>query len=218
MLMRMSEQRLTETSYIVLGMLEFMQPATPYDLKRVASLSTMSFWTVSPSQLYSECARLAKEGLLSEVREQTGRRKRIYSLTKAGSRILEAWRGEPGRAIIGELHDFGLLKLFLGADPGMLARAYLPEHEGRLRHYEALHDVSMSIEDAPRGGLLALEAGIGHLREYVRFWKQLLEDEEKQMATDSDERGPGGERSDKPGIGREQNDTNGPGDLTGSAR
>lgn len=215
----MSERRLTETSYIVLGMLEFMQPATPYDLKRVASLSTMSFWTISPSQLYSECARLAKEGLLSEVREQTGRRKRIYSLTKAGISALGAWRAEPGRAIIGELHDFGLLKLFLGTDPAMLARAYLPEYEGRLRHYEALHDVSMSIEDTPRGGLLALEAGIGHLREYVRFWKQLLEDgEEEQATTGPDERGSGEERSDGPGPGRERNDTTGPGDLTGSAR
>lgn len=169
-----AEPRLTETSYIVLGMLEFMQPATPYDLKRVASLSTMSFWTVPHSQLYAECARLAKEGLLSEVREQTGRRRRIYSVTKGGLKALEAWRAEPGRAIIDELHDLGTLKLFLGADPGMLARAYLPEHEARLRHYEALHNVSAGIEDVPRGPMLALEFGIAHLRENVRFWKELL--------------------------------------------
>lgn len=170
----MAEPRLTETSYIVLGMLEFMQPATPYDLKRVASLSTMSFWTVPHSQLYAECARLAKEGLLSEVREQTGRRRRIYSVAKAGMEALEEWRSEPGRAIIGDLHDLATLKLFLGADPEMLAKAYLPEHEARLRHYEALRNVSKSIEDTPRGPLLALEFGIGHMRENVRFWTRLM--------------------------------------------
>jgi|GEM_PF-1333816 PadR family transcriptional regulator AphA len=217
----MSERRLTEISYIVLGMLEFMQPATPYDLKRMASLSTMSFWTVSPSQLYSECARLAKEGLLSEVREQTGRRKRIYSVTKAGIGALEAWRVDPGRAIIGELHDLGTLKLFLGADPVMLARSYLPEHEGRLRHYEALHDVSTSIEDTPRGALLALEAGIGHIREYVRFWRQLLaegEEERRITTASSEQRGLGSQRDGGSSSSGEGNDTTDPGDLIGSAR
>jgi PadR family transcriptional regulator AphA len=215
----MSEQRLTETSYIVLGMLEFMQPATPYDLKRMASLSTMTFWTISPSQLYSECARLAKRDLLSEVREQTGRRKRIYSVTKAGMSALETWRAEPGKGMISELHDPSILKLFLGADPLMLARAYLPEHERRLRHYEALHDVSMSIEDRPRGPLLALEAGIGHLHEYVRFWKQVLEEGEKELATMGlDERGLEIERSDGPGPGGEPGDTPGSGDSTGRGR
>lgn len=118
---------------------------------------------------------LAREGLLSEVREQTGRRRRIYSVTKAGLKALEAWRSEPGRAIIDELHDLGTLKLFLGADPVMLAKAYLPEHEARLRRYEAFHEVSMSLADTPRGPLLALEFGIGHLRENVRFWRQVLE-------------------------------------------
>jgi PadR family transcriptional regulator AphA len=215
----MSEQRLTETSYIVLGMLEFMQPATPYDLKRMASLSTMTFWTVSPSQLYSECARLAKADLLSEVREQTGRRRRIYSVTKAGLKALEAWRHEPGSGIIRELHDPAILKLFLGAAPAMLARAYLPEYEGLLRHYEALHNVSTNIEDTPRGPLLALEAGLTHLREYIRFWKRMLEyGEDEQASAEPDEQGPVGEQSDRPGPGRERNSATSPGDLARSAR
>jgi PadR family transcriptional regulator, regulatory protein AphA len=170
--------RLTETSYIVLGMLEFLQPATPYDLKRVASISTMTFWTVPHSQLYAECGRLAKEGLLSEVREQSGRRRRIYSVTKAGVKALEEWRAEPARATITGLHDLGTLKLFLGADPAMLARTYLPEHEAGLRRLESFLEVSASIEDTPPGPRLALELGMGLIGAYVRFWKQLLEREE----------------------------------------
>jgi PadR family transcriptional regulator, regulatory protein AphA len=187
MLVAMPPPRLTEATYIVLGMLEHLQPATPYDLKQVAVLSTTHFWTIPHSQLYSECARLAKEGLLNEEREQTGRRRRIYSVTKAGAEALQAWRAEPGKAL-SELHDLGILKLFLGADPVMLANAHLPEHEARLRRYEELRDAVAGI-DVPRGPWLAFEAGIGHLREYVRFWKQLLN--EQASASREPVKGPG---------------------------
>jgi PadR family transcriptional regulator AphA len=176
MLRVMSTPRLTEASYIVLGMLERVQPATPYDLKQVAQLSTTHFWTIPHSQLYSECERLAEEGLLSEEREQAGRRRRIYRVTQAGLEALEKWRAEPGEAR-SEVRDFGMLKLFLGADPAKLARVYLPEHEANLRRYEELRNASGGIE-VPRGPWLALDAGIGHMREYVRFWKRLLEEDE----------------------------------------
>jgi DNA-binding PadR family transcriptional regulator len=178
MLRAMSTPRLTEASYIVLGMLERVQPATPYDLKQVAQLSTAHFWTIPHSQLYSECERLAKEGLLSEEREQAGRRRRIYRVTQAGLEALEKWRAEPGEAR-SEVRDLSLLKLFLGADPAMLARAYLPEHEANLRRYEELRNASGGIE-VPRGPWLALDAGIGHMREYARFWKELLEEEDEE--------------------------------------
>src|SRR5580704_18775474 len=120
--------RLSETSFIVLGLLELVQPATPYDLKRLAHHSTMNFWAVPHTQLYSECARLAKEGLLSEQREQTGRRRRIYRLTDSGREALERWRSEPARDIY-ELRDVATLKLFVGADPAELAAAQVKVHE-----------------------------------------------------------------------------------------
>src|ERR1700712_169822 len=84
-----SSPRLTATSYIVLGLLEQGEPATPYDLKQFAQLSTNNFWSVPHTQLYTECARLAAEGLLDERQEQTGRRRRIYRLTKRGRDALE---------------------------------------------------------------------------------------------------------------------------------
>jgi PadR family transcriptional regulator, regulatory protein AphA len=173
--MRMPTPRLSEASYIVLGMLERVQPATPYDLKQVAQLSTTHFWTIPNSQLYAECERLAKEGLLSEEREETGRRRRIYRVTQAGLEALEKWRAGPGEAH-SEVRDIGILKLFLGADPAMLARAYLPKYEANLHRYEELRSASGGIE-VPRGPWLALDAGIGHMRETVRFWKRLLEED-----------------------------------------
>src|ERR1700722_3047355 len=90
-----SSVRLSTTSYVVLGLVEMCQPATPYDIKRVAEVSVANFWTVAHTQLYSECSRLAREGLLDEEQEQTGRRRKLYRLTDAGRAALDAWRGEP---------------------------------------------------------------------------------------------------------------------------
>jgi PadR family transcriptional regulator AphA len=166
----MSSPRLSETSYIVLGLLAQIGPATPYDLKRLAQVSTVNFWSVPHTQLSSECQRLAGEGLLSERREQTGRRRRTYSLTPRGEQALERWLAEP----TGELErvrDPATLKLFLGGDPQHLAPAQLEAHRAQLKVYEQIY--GSFVPDAPSGWRLALEGGIGHEREFIRFWSRL---------------------------------------------
>jgi PadR family transcriptional regulator AphA len=166
-----SELRLTETSYIVLGLIGQIGPATPYDLKRVAQLSTVNFWSVPHTQLYTECARLAKEGLLTERREQSGRRRRVYRLADEGRRALERWRSEP-TGELEQVRDPATLKLFLGGDPATLAAAQVEAHRYQLKAYEELH---ASMVEGPRGWRLALEAGIGHEREFIRFWTRVSE-------------------------------------------
>ncbi len=168
---RLPEQqpRLTETSYIVLGLLEQGEPATPYDLKQIAQLSTNNFWSVPHTQLYTECARLAAEGLLDERQEQTGRRRRVYRLTAGGRRALEAWRNEPATDLY-ELRDAATLKLFFGGEPATLAAAQLEAHKGRLKEYEQIY---RGADALPEGQRLALECGIGHEREFIRFWSRL---------------------------------------------
>jgi PadR family transcriptional regulator, regulatory protein AphA len=172
--------RLSETSYVVLALLERVQPATPYDLKRLTERSTINFWAVPHAQLYSECARLAVEGLLTEEQEQAGRRRRFYSLTDLGCQALREWLEAPIEALV-EVRDLGILKLFFGADPALLASMLLPMHEERLQRYEGFAELRDRARAAgseiPRGAWLALEAGIGHEREYVRFWRGLLEDD-----------------------------------------
>jgi DNA-binding PadR family transcriptional regulator len=166
----MSNPRLTETSYIVLGLIAQIGPATPYDLKRLAQVSTVNFWSVPHTQLYSECARLAAEGLLSEKREQTGRRRRTYRLTERGRQALDAWLSEPTGALE-QVRDPGTLKLFLGGDPQTLAPAQLRAHEAQLEVYEQIY--GSFVPDAPSGWRLALEVGIAHEREFIRFWSKL---------------------------------------------
>jgi PadR family transcriptional regulator AphA len=165
------ELRLTPTSYVVLGLLELLGgEATPYELKQAAASSVGNLWSLHHAQLYSEPERLAGAGLVSHRREQAGRRRRRYSLTSAGRDALRAWREQPTNAFT-ELRDLGLLQLFFGADPVALAVAQLAVHEHKLAEYEQIRRES---EGQPRSGpVLALEAGIGHEREWVSFWKRL---------------------------------------------
>jgi PadR family transcriptional regulator, regulatory protein AphA len=162
---------LTDTSYAVLGLIDEWGPSTPYQLKGVASISVFHFWTIPHTQIYTECRKLAQAGLLDEQREDTGRRRRTYRLTAKGRKALSEWRADPNTDYY-ELRDPGLLKLFAGGDPAALAETQLESHQRRLHSYEALRD---SMPDMPEGMRLALDAGIGHAREYVRFWTGLRE-------------------------------------------
>jgi DNA-binding PadR family transcriptional regulator len=169
------EVRLTPTSYVVLGLIELMQPATPYDLKRAAAEGISNLWALPHTQLYSECGRLESAGLLSEEREDEGRRRRLFSLTDQGRAALDEWRRDPTTPAY-ELRDAGLVKLFCGADPEALAATQIEAHGERLAHWENMRD-ELASNNGPRGIRLALESGIGHEREYVRFWTAVRDGE-----------------------------------------
>ena len=174
----MQEIKLTPTSFVVLGLLSWLGEATPYDLKRVAAGGLDTFWLLQHAQLYSEPERLAKAGYLSGKQEKGGRRRKLYKLTNKGEAALREWvmtpTSEPTR-----LRDLGLLKLYLGADPASLGAVQLEAHQRKLREYEELKRLSdeVVIEDlrAFGGARDVLDAGIGHEREYVRFWKRLAQ-------------------------------------------
>jgi PadR family transcriptional regulator, regulatory protein AphA len=159
--------RLTPTSYIVMGFLAAMTEATPYELKQAVATSVGNFWTLQHAQLYSEPDRLAEAGFLTVKREETGRRRKRYRLTARGRRALEDWLGSPVQQVT-ELRDLALLKLFFGADPGVLASTQLEAHRRKLAEYEGLAEQEM-----PAGVRLALESGLGHEREWVRFWEEM---------------------------------------------
>jgi PadR family transcriptional regulator, regulatory protein AphA len=163
--------RLTPASYIVLGLLNAAGEGTPYDLKRMVAASIGNFWSLQHAQLYTEPERLAAAGLLTEKREEGGRRRKRYALTKAGRAALKAWLASPTGEMT-ELRDPGLLQLFFGADPGRLAEAQLETHRVKLEEYEGIH---ANLPDDPSGVRLALEAGIAHEREWLRFWRRLAQ-------------------------------------------
>ena len=166
------EVNLTPTSAIVLGLLELLGDATPYDLKRAVGITVGQFWTFQHAQLYTETERLAKAGLLSETREESGRRRKHYALTAKGRRALDKWRAEPATEVA-ELRDLGVLKLFLGADPKALGEAQLEAHRAKLREYNEIRKLDLGLE--PRGPWIALECGIEHERLMIRFWKRMAD-------------------------------------------
>jgi PadR family transcriptional regulator AphA len=156
-------------SYLVLGLIDRAGEATPYELKQMAA-SVSDLWALRHDQVYREPTRLAERGLLNEEREPSGRRRRHFRLTKAGRQALRKWLDEP-IAEFTELRDPGLLRLFLGADPDALARIQVKAHEEKLHEYEQLTK-ELGVE-LPEGVSLALEAGLGHEREWVRFWRKI---------------------------------------------
>lgn len=161
---------LTPTSFIVLGLLEAAGEATPYELKRASERRIGDFWSLVHSQLYAEPERLARGGYATETREEGGRRRRRYRLTDRGRRAFREWLAEADTGGY-ELRDPGLLKLALGADPVRLAAGQLRIHRRRLAAYA---QVANSTVDQDPGRRLALRAGIGHEREYLRFWATVL--------------------------------------------
>lgn len=167
------ELHLTPASYIVLGLLSLAGEATPYDLKQMVAVGVGNLWSLQHAQLYTEPERLAAAGHLTEDREAGGRRRKRYSLTNRGRRALEDWLATPTHDLT-ELRDPGLLKLFFGADPAALGAAQLEVHERKLAEYEQTY--AARTADSPAGPWLALEAGIGHEREWIRFWRALARD------------------------------------------
>jgi PadR family transcriptional regulator, regulatory protein AphA len=166
----MQEPRLTPTSYIVLGLLELGGEATPYELKQQVAASVGYFWSLHHAQLYTEPERLANAGYLDERREETGRRRKHYSVTAKGRDALATWRAEPTGSLT-ELREPALLKLFFGADPGQLAEVQVRAHRERLAEYRAIQ--AQMPEEVPPGPRLALEAGMEAERAFVRFWERV---------------------------------------------
>lgn len=160
---------LSPVSYLVLGLIDQAGEATPYDLKQMAA-TISGLWTLRHDQVYRETERLAGHGLLDEDREEGGRRRRRFTITREGRAALKEWLATPTTDFT-ELRDQGLLQLFFGADPAALAALQLDIHVERLAEYEQMH--SAITAEVPDGMRLALEAGIGHEREWVRFWKKL---------------------------------------------
>lgn len=167
---------LSPTSYLVLGLLEDGRPATPYDLKRRVAVTVGHFWEFPHSQLYAEPRRLAEAGLLTEEQEESGRRRRFYSITAEGRAALRAWLAEPEDEGM-QIRDPGLLKLFFAdagepADIAALAAAQHAVHADKLALYrEMATDLAGADPESPP--LATLRLGQAVEEAYTEFWADL---------------------------------------------
>jgi PadR family transcriptional regulator, regulatory protein AphA len=113
MVQTMSSADLNPVSYVLLGLLARDGASTAYELKSAVGRGIAHFWPFPHSQIYSETERLARLGLLTEEREQGGRRRRVYRITKPGLAALRAWLAGPTPLEV-QYRDLGVLKLFFG--------------------------------------------------------------------------------------------------------
>ncbi|MGA3058068.1 MAG: PadR family transcriptional regulator [Candidatus Limnocylindrales bacterium] len=179
--------QLTPTSYLVLGLLAREGPSTPYDLKRHVAATIGHFWSFPHALLYKEPPRLCGLGLLTEEREQEGRRRRLFTITDAGRQALRAWLSRPARQPT-ELRDLALLQLFFADLEPTSARVAIAEeqleaHRAQLAEYEARQwfddgrngsgTVSRSLEHW-RG--VTLPMGLLYERAAVEFWEGVTAD------------------------------------------
>ena len=135
----MSIERLSPTSYLVLGLLAREGPSTPYDLEQHVEATVGNFWSFRHTLLYTEPPRLAALGLVTETRETEGRRRRVFAITQEGMSALSVWLDRPSSAPT-ELRDPGLLQLFfadLASDEARLrlAERQLAIHQAKLAAY-----------------------------------------------------------------------------------
>jgi len=101
---------------------------TGYGIKRALERAASFFWSVSYGQIYPELRRLEAGGMIAG-REVTssGRLRREYSLTAAGTRELERWLAKPVEPSLW-MRNEGLLRLMLvDWDDRELARKNLAE-------------------------------------------------------------------------------------------
>ncbi|MFE0191058.1 PadR family transcriptional regulator [Streptomyces sp. NPDC058989] len=164
----MPDARLTTPSFLVLGIIDKLGEASPYDVKGEAARTVAPFWSMPHAQVYAQCDRLVAAGLLSEVRQSGGRNRRLLKLTAAGRTALEEWLADPAFVPV-EARERGILKLWFGARPEVLAPVQLTEHHHTLANYEEL---AKTVGDAlTRGQREALEFGIRYERMMVGFWQ-----------------------------------------------
>lgn len=192
----MSTNGLTPTSFLILGLLAREGPATAYELERHVAATLGKFWSFAHTLLYSEPARLAALGLVTETQEPTGRRRRVFEITDTGRSTLTAWLDEPSNEPT-ELRDRGLLQLFF---------TDLAPHESRRRLAEqqlAIHNAKLAsyqLEERGEPGSLENRKGQKTVERWrdetlrmallyeaaaVEFWTAALEKSGSPAATET---------------------------------
>jgi PadR family transcriptional regulator AphA len=182
----MSSARLSATSYLVLGLLGREGPSTPYELERHVGATLGNFWSFPHTLLYSEPARLADLGLVTETRDRDGRRRRVFTITEAGRHALAAWLDRP-HAEPTQLRDLGLLQLFFADLAPAAARLRLAEqqlaiHRAKLLAYEEDARLERRPAVSGRGQRtvehwrgVTLPMGLLYERAAVEFWEDVAE-------------------------------------------
>lgn len=128
-------KELTDTASAILGLLSIQGDASGYELGTFAQHSVAHFWPLTRTHIYNELARLERDGYVSarQVTQAKHPDKRVFRLTEAGERALDAWLGT-GDVAAERRRNPLLLKVFFARrmPPERLAEL-LERHRERVR-------------------------------------------------------------------------------------
>jgi PadR family transcriptional regulator, regulatory protein AphA len=183
MVRTVSSADLNPVSYVVLGLLARDGASTAYELKTAVERGIATFWPFPRSQIYSETERLSRLGYLAEDREESGRRRRRYRITRTGQSALRAWLADPAAMEV-QYRSLALLKLFFGSfasigDIAALAAAQVDIYEQMLAHYDQVRERLKARGDRPwqlAVGELLLDAH----RSAAESWKRIARRAEQE--------------------------------------
>jgi DNA-binding PadR family transcriptional regulator len=90
------------------------EPKTGYQLSKDVEGSIRFFWQATHQQVYRDLADLERSGFVKhkEVTQEEKPDKKVYSITKAGTKELIRWMKEPSE--IPATRDSFMIKLFMG--------------------------------------------------------------------------------------------------------
>ena len=183
----MSRGQLTSTQHLILAAIAWRQPVTPYELKDYFQRVVRYLVDVPHTLLYTEPPKLAALGLVEETQEEGGRRRKTYTVTDEGLRVVGDWLASPP-AKEPSLDDEAIMKLSysaLGTPSAVaaLARHQVDYYQARIAALEAA--LLSSDHDARRrryirtGARLALDQA----RVLLTFWQNIERDPDRKVET-----------------------------------
>jgi len=182
---RNMKQKLSTTSYAILGLLTF-DTMSGYDVLKLVEQSIGHFWSPAKSQVYSELRRLAGAGLATEeVVEQDPRpNKRVYAITEEGREALVRWLTE-GPFEADHVRSPFTVRLFFGH---LIDRSSVIEQVEELRRnaQRSLAQLRKTESDIKDNDdllfpYLTLKSGLVHIEAQVRWADEALEALRKGM-------------------------------------
>jgi PadR family transcriptional regulator, regulatory protein AphA len=189
--------------YALLGVLS-MREMSGYDIKRHFDRAVHFVWNASDSQIYRELRGMERDRLIASrlVQQVSKPNKRLYRLTEAGVRELDAWLVSPVETPYSK-EPFLLRLFFMARVSDDDARKVL---EARLNEVESLLDVAAerlrTYSDPGRSAQpemlwwqTRLIEGMRRLQSTEGAWlRELIRDLDSRQAASGPRAGPGVER------------------------
>ncbi len=145
-------------------------PITPYKIKEVYRLSPSAFWSGSAGAVYPMVQRLEKRGLIqSQSSPNDGRKRREYTITSLGKRVMLAWLSDAERAGGMGFDPLRTRLFFLDLLNKKQQQKFLQETEENL---SATNPAPLFTEAAAKMHKLWERYRLNAFRSFIKQWRQ----------------------------------------------